>query len=220
MESYQRALNAIQQGIFNQEIEPISIPGPKSSSTTPIIVNQDEEPKRFDAQKMQSLSPAFTKDKGGTVTAANSSSLSDGAAVMMLMSEKRAYELDLKPLARIKSFGDAAQEPMNFPTSPSFAISVALKQAKMDLRDIQCHEINEAFAVVVLANMKLLGLQDTSRVNMLGGAIALGHPLGMSGARIIGTLYSALKHSDATVGCASICNGGGGASAIIIERLN
>jgi len=217
IESYQRANHAVKRGIFAQEIEPISIHTKKSSA---LVVDQDEEPHRFDAKKIRSLSPAFINENG-TVTAGNASSLSDGAAMMILMSEKRALELDLKPLARIISFGDAEQDPNHFPTSPTLAIKAALKKAKMNLGDVQFHEINEAFAVVILANMKLLGyLQDYSHVNILGGAIALGHPLGMSGTRVIGTLYSALKQSDATIGCASICNGGGGASAIIIERLN
>ena len=138
---------------------------------------------------------------------------------MILMTEEDAKQKGIQPLARIRGFGDAAQNPVDFTTTPSLAVPVALKQAGMDLTDVEYHEINEAFSVVALANMKLMNDLDHARVNVFGGAVALGHPIGMSGARIVGTLYDVLKNKDATIGCASICNGGGGASAIVIERL-
>ena len=138
---------------------------------------------------------------------------------MILMTEEDAKQKGIQPLARIRGFGDAAQNPVDFTTTPSLAVPVALKQAGMDLSDVEYHEINEAFSVVALANMKLMNDLDHARVNVFGGAVALGHPIGMSGARIVGTLYDVLKNKDATIGCASICNGGGGASAIVIERL-
>ena len=180
-------------------------------------VSVDEEPLSIKLDKIPTLRPAFQRD-GGTITAANASSLNDGAAALVVMSEEGAADLDLRPLARILGYGDAEREPVDFTTAPSFAVPVALKNAGMELSDVEYHEINEAFSVVALANMQLLNL-DPGKVNVFGGAVALGHPLGMSGSRIIGTLYSVLKHSDAAVGCASICNGGGGASAIIIERM-
>lgn len=153
------------------------------------------------------------------MTAANASTLNDGASAMVLMSAKRAKELGLKPLARIRGFGDAAKDPVEFTTAPSDAVPIACRNAGVQVSDIEYHEINEAFAVVALANMRLLNL-DHSRVNVHGGAVALGHPIGSSGARIIGTLYHVLKDRNATLGCASICNGGGAASAVVIERLN
>ena len=138
---------------------------------------------------------------------------------MILMTEEDAKQKGIHPLARIRGFGDAEQNPVDFTTTPSLAVPVALKHAGMDLFDVEYHEINEAFSVVALANMKLMNDLDHARVNVFGGAVALGHPIGMSGARIVGTLYDVLKNKDATIGCASICNGGGGASAIVIERL-
>jgi acetyl-CoA C-acetyltransferase len=165
------------------------------------------------------LKPAFDRSGSGTVTAANASPLNDGAAAMVLMTEEDAVSRGILPLARILGYGDAEQDPVDFTTSPSLAVPVAIENAGLQKNDIEYHEINEAFSVVAIANMKLMNLSH-DRVNVLGGAVALGHPIGMSGARIIGTLYDVLKAKDATIGCASICNGGGGASAIVIERLN
>lgn len=183
------------------------------------VVDQDEEPNSVKLDKLPSLKPAFDRSEKGTVTAANASSLNDGACAMVLMTEAEAEARDIKPLAKIRGFGDAEQNPVDFTTTPSMAVPVALQNANMTLSDVEYHEINEAFAVVALANMKLLNDLDPGRVNVFGGAVALGHPIGMSGARIIGTLYDVLKQKDATIGCASICNGGGGASAIVIERM-
>jgi acetyl-CoA C-acetyltransferase len=217
VESYRRAMAAIDAGVF-EEVVPVEIP-PKRRGGTCIVVEKDEEPGAgVDLEKMATLKPAFDREHG-TVTAANASSLNDGAAALVLMTEADAAARGMVPLARIRGYGDAARSPVDFTTAPSLAIPVALEHAQLQLSDVEYHEINEAFAVVALANMQLLNLQH-DRVNVFGGAVALGHPIGMSGARIIGTLYDVLKHKDATIGCASICNGGGGASAIIIERLN
>jgi acetyl-CoA C-acetyltransferase len=183
----------------------------------PLVVNQDEEPNSIKIDRISTLKPAFDQ-RNGTTTAANASSLNDGACALVLMTEKEALDRGIAPLARIIGFGDAAQDPINFTTTPSLAVPVALKNAGIELSDVDYHEINEAFSVVALANMQLLNL-DSSKVNVFGGAVSMGHPIGMSGARIIGTLYDVLKHRDGNIGCASICNGGGGASAIVIERL-
>jgi acetyl-CoA C-acetyltransferase len=213
-ESYRRAREAVAAKLFD-EIVPVNVTQRRGD---PITVDTDEEPGLVNIDRIPTLSPAFDK-QNGSVTAANSSSLNDGAAAMVLMTEEDAKSQGIQPLARILGYGDAEQEPVDFTTSPSLAVPVALKHAGLTASDVEYHEINEAFAVVALANMRLLNL-DPSRVNVFGGAVALGHPIGMSGARIIGTLYNALKHNDASIGCASICNGGGGASAILIERLN
>ena len=212
-QSYQRALQALDNGVFS-EVVPVSIPQRRGD---PIIIASDEEPKNLKLDKLPSLQPAFDR-KNGTVTAANASSLNDGACAMVLMTEQDALDRGIQPLARIVSFGDAAQNPVDFTTAPSLAVPVALQKAGMTLQDVEYHEINEAFAVVALANMRLMNL-DPSKVNIFGGAVALGHPIGMSGARIIGTLIDVLQQKDATIGCASICNGGGGASALVIERM-
>ena len=214
VESYRRAMEAIEYGYFKNEIVPVDIPQRKGDS---LVVDQDEEPPALKLDKVASLRPAFQR-KNGTVTAANASSLNDGAAAMVIMSEEGAQKLGLQPIAKILGYGDAEQDPIDFTTAPSLAVPVALRNAGMKIEDIEYHEINEAFSVVAIANMKLLNL-DQAKVNVFGGAVALGHPIGCSGARIIGTLYSVLKQSDATIGCASICNGGGGASAVIIERM-
>ena len=214
MNSYHRARKAIEEGKFAHEIVPVHIPQRKGPAK---VIDTDEEPIDVDFAKVPTLRPAFQKD-GGTVTAANASSLNDGAAAMVIMSHQRAADLGIEPLARIRGYGDAAQLPENFTTTPSLAVPVALANAGMQLTDVEYHEINEAFAVVALANMRLMNL-DPDKVNVYGGAVALGHPIGMSGARIIGTLYHVLKDKDVAIGCASICNGGGGASALIIERL-
>ena len=215
IESYRRAQQALKDGVF-EEIVPVEIPQRRGD---PVVVDTDEEPYSVKLDKLPSLKPAFDRSDKGTVTAANASSLNDGAVAMILMTEEDAKQKGIQPLARIRGFGDAAQAPVDFTTTPSLAVPVALKHAQMELTDLEYHEINEAFAVVALANMKLMNDLDPARVNVFGGAVALGHPIGMSGARIVGTLYDVLKQKDATIGCASICNGGGGASAIIIERL-
>lgn len=193
---------------------PIEIKGKGDKST---IIFEDEEYKNIKIDKVSTLRTAFKKD--GTITAANSSKLSDGAASMVIVSGKFAKDHNLKPIFKIRGFNDAAKDPVEFTTAPAIAVPRALKHAGLSLKDIEYHEINEAFSVVPLVNAQLLGL-DITKVNVFGGAVALGHPIGCSGTRIIGTLYNVLKKNDATLGCASICNGGGGASAIIIERLS
>jgi len=213
IESYRRANAALVDGIF-EEVIPVEIP---QRIGDPLIVIEDEEPGSIKIDKIGSLKPAFDRING-TITAANASSLNDGACALVLMTEQAALEKGIKPIARVRGFGDAAQAPSDFTTAPSLAVPIALQNAGVEASDVDYHEINEAFSVVALANMRLLNL-DPSRVNVFGGAVALGHPIGMSGARIIGTLYNALKHKDGSIGCASICNGGGGASAIVIERL-
>ena len=216
LESYRRAQQALATGVFQEEITAVTVPQRRGDGD-PIVVDTDEEPSAVNMAKLPTLRPAF-KRTDGTVTAANASSLNDGAAAMVIMGEDAAKALGLQPLARILGYGDAEQAPVDFTTSPSLAVPVAARNAGVELSDIDYHEINEAFSVVALANMQLLDL-DPARVNVFGGAVSLGHPIGMSGARIIGTLYNVLKHKGGTIGCASICNGGGGASAIIIERL-
>eukprot|EP01038_Epipyxis_sp_PR26KG_P004158 gene4158-5922_t len=215
IESYKRAENAWESGYFSSEVESVTVEGRKGSK--PTVVSVDEELGNVKYDKIPSLKPAFQKD--GTVTAANASKLNDGAAAMVMVSGKLCKELGLTALFRIRGYGDAARDPVEFTIAPADAIPRALAHAGINATDVQYHEINEAFAVVALANMKVLNL-DPTRVNAFGGAVALGHPIGCSGARIIGTLYNVLKVKDATIGCASICNGGGGASAIVIERLS
>lgn len=210
--SYELAALAWAEGKFASEVVPVEVAGRKGS----VVVDRDEEFSRVKFEKIPSLRPAFKAD--GTVTAANASSLNDGASALILMSRRRAEELAITPLARIRGFGDAAQAPEDFTTAPSKAVPIALRRAGVEASDIDFHEINEAFAVVVLANMRILDL-DPATVNTLGGAVALGHPIGNSGSRIITTLLNVLQQNDASLGCASICNGGGGASAIVIERL-
>ena len=217
IESYKRAQQAVASGVF-EEVIPVEIPQRRGGGDPIVVFDKDEEPSNINMDKLPSLKPAFDR-KNGTVTAANASSLNDGAAALVLMTEQDALDRGMKPLARIRGYGDAEQDPVDFTTTPSLAVPVALKHAGVEASDVEYHEINEAFSVVAIANMKLLEL-DPSKVNVFGGAVALGHPIGMSGARIIGTLYDVLKAKDATIGCASICNGGGGASAIVIERLN
>mmetsp|Transcript_19466 Transcript_19466/g.47014 ORF Transcript_19466/g.47014 Transcript_19466/m.47014 type:complete len:420 (+) Transcript_19466:141-1400(+) len=214
IESYKRAQAAIAAGVF-EEVVPVEIPQRRGD---PIQIVEDEEPSSVNLEKLPSLHPAFDRSDEGTVTAANASSLNDGACAMVLMKEQDAIDRGIEPLARILGVGDAEQAPVDFTTTPSLAVPVALQDAGLELNDVDFHEINEAFSVVALANMQLLNL-DPAKVNVFGGAVSLGHPIGMSGARIVGTLYNALKKKDGTIGCASICNGGGGASAIIIERL-
>lgn len=212
IQSYQRSSKAWESGKFNNEIIPVSVPQRKGD---PIIVSKDEEFTNVNLDKIPSLNPVFTKE--GTVTAANASTINDGAAAVVLMSEEKAIALGLKPLAYIKSYADAAQEPKWFTTSPALAIPLALKKANLSIEDIDYFEFNEAFAVVGLANAKILKL-DNDKVNVNGGAVSLGHPLGCSGVRIIVTLLNVLEQNNAKIGAAAICNGGGGASAIIIEK--
>lgn len=212
--SYERAQKAMKDGKFAQDIVPVVIEQQKQQQQ--LVIDTDEEPFSVDYAKISKLRPAFTSS--GTVTPANASSLNDGAAAMVVMSSMTAAKFGVRPLARIIGYGDAAQLPEDFTTTPTLAVQEALRKTKLQLQDIEYHEINEAFSVVALANIHLMNL-DISRVNVFGGAVALGHPIGMSGARIIGNLIQILIDKDATIGCASICNGGGGASAIILERL-
>ena len=213
IQSYERSANAWNSGKFDNEIVPVAVPQRKGD---PIIVAKDEEFTNVKIDKIPSLNPVFTKD--GTVTAANASTINDGAAAVILMSEEKAIALGLKPLAYIKGYADAAQEPKWFTTSPAKALPKALEKAGIAISDVDYFEFNEAFAVVGLANSKILGLGN-SNVNVNGGAVSLGHPLGCSGVRIIVTLINVLEQNNGTIGAAAICNGGGGASAIVIERI-
>jgi len=213
IQSYERSTKAWNAGKFNNEIVPVEIPQRRGE---PIIFSQDEEYTNVKLDKIPTLNAVFTKD--GTVTAANASTINDGAAALVLMSEEKAKAMGLKPLAYIKSYADAAQEPKWFTTSPAKALPKALDKAGLTVADVDYFEFNEAFAVVGLANAKILGL-DNDKVNVNGGAVSLGHPLGCSGARIIVTLINVLEQNNAKVGAAAICNGGGGASAIVIERI-
>ncbi|NJM80007.1 MAG: acetyl-CoA C-acyltransferase [Flavobacterium sp.] len=212
IESYKRSAKAWESGKFDSEIIPVEVPQRRGDA---IIVSKDEEYTNVKLDKIPTLSPAFTKD--GTVTAANASTINDGAAALILMSEEKAQNLGLKPLAYIKSYADAAHEPKWFTTAPAKALPKALEKAGLKTSNIDFFEFNEAFAVVGLANAKILDI-DTAKVNVNGGAVSLGHPLGCSGARIIVTLLNVLEQNNANLGAAAICNGGGGASAIVIER--
>jgi acetyl-CoA C-acetyltransferase len=212
--SYKRSAAAWTAGKFKDEIIPVEITGKKGDVT---LFGEDEEYKNVNFEKIPGLKPVFTKE--GTVTAANASTINDGAAAVILMSKEKAQELGVKPIARILGFADAAQDPMWFTTTPSIAIPKALKAAGVDAKNVGYYEINEAFSAVAIANNMKLGL-DPGKVNVNGGAVALGHPLGASGARITITLANVLKQNNASIGVAGICNGGGGASAIVIERLN
>lgn len=211
--SYQRVASAWKEGKFRDEVIPVEIRDRKGNVT---VFAEDEEYKNVNFDKIPGLRPAFTKD--GTVTAANASTLNDGASALVLMSKEKAQELGLTPIAKILGFADAAQDPMWFTTTPSLAIPKAMKLAGVDKKDVGYYEINEAFSAVAIANNIKLGL-DPDKVNRNGGAVALGHPLGASGARIISTLINVLGQNNATVGVAGICNGGGGASAMVIEKL-
>jgi acetyl-CoA C-acetyltransferase len=212
VQSYKRSAAAWDAGKFNNEVVSVEVPQRRGDA---IIVNKDEEYNNVILDKIPSLRPAFTKD--GTVTAANASTINDGAAALVLMSKEKAESLGLKILATIKGFADAAHEPEWFTTAPAKALPKALDKAGISINDVDYFEFNEAFSVVGLANMKLLGLND-SNVNVNGGAVSLGHPLGCSGARIIVTLINVLEQNNGKIGAAAICNGGGGASAIVIER--
>jgi acetyl-CoA C-acetyltransferase len=213
IQSYERSAAAWNAGKFDNEVVPVAVPQRKGD---PIMVTKDEEYSNVKLDKIPTLSAVFTK--GGTVTAANASTINDGAAAVILMSEEKAIELGLKPLAFIKGYADAEQEPKWFTTTPAKAVPKALAKAGITLDDVDFFEFNEAFSVVGLANSKILGL-DGSKVNVNGGAVSLGHPLGCSGVRIIVTLLNVLEQNDAKIGTAAICNGGGGASAIVVERI-
>ncbi|AUS06198.1 acetyl-CoA C-acyltransferase [Pseudotamlana carrageenivorans] len=212
LQSYKRSTEAWETGKFDNEVVPVEVPQRRGE---PIIVSKDEEFSNVNFEKIPQLRPAFTKD--GTVTAANASTINDGAGAVILMSKTKADALGLKPLATIKGYADAAQEPERFTTAPAKALPKALDKAGISLEDVDFFEFNEAFSVVGLANIKLLGLSDKN-VNVNGGAVSLGHPLGCSGVRIIITLLNILEQNNAKIGAAAICNGGGGASAIVIER--
>ncbi|WP_292945887.1 acetyl-CoA C-acyltransferase [Olleya sp. UBA1516] len=212
IQSYNRSSAAWEAGKFDNEVVPVEVPQRRGE---PIIVSKDEEFTNVKMDKIPGLRPAFSKD--GTVTAANASTINDGAGAVVLMSAEKAEELGLTPLATILSYADAAQEPKWFTTAPAKALPLAINKAGIDLKDVDYFEFNEAFAVVGLANMKILGLND-SNVNVNGGAVSLGHPLGCSGVRILITLLNVLEQNDAKIGAAAICNGGGGASAMVIQR--
>jgi acetyl-CoA C-acetyltransferase len=211
-QSYERSAAAAKAGKKKDEIVPVTI----SVRGKEVVVEDDEEYTKADFTKFASLKPAFGKE--GTVTAANASTLNDGAAAVLLMSREKAEQLGVKPLARIRGFADAEQAPEWFTTSPALAIPKALKHAGLEAKDVDFYEINEAFSVVSLANNQLLSLEGT-KVNPYGGAVSLGHPLGASGARIITTLVNVLHNEGGTIGVAGICNGGGGASSVVVERL-
>ena len=213
IQSYERSAKAWEAGKFDNEIIPVAVPQRKGE---PVIVSKDEEYTNVKLDRVSSLNPAFTKD--GTVTAANASTINDGAAALVIMSEEKAIALGLSPLAYILSYADAAQEPKWFTTSPALALPKALKKANLKIEDVDYFEFNEAFSVVGLANAKLLNI-DLKKLNVNGGAVSLGHPLGCSGARIIVTLLNVLEQNNGKIGAAAICNGGGGASAILIERV-
>lgn len=215
--SYKKAQAAQKSGWFGEEIAPIEVP--QGRGKPPVTVKDDEEPGNFNESKTKSLKPVFmSADKGGSVTAANASPLSDGAAALVLVSEAALKEYNLTPMAKIVGWGDAAHAPNKFTTAPALAIPKALSHAGLKSEDVDYYEINEAFSVVALANMKLLGINE-DKVNVHGGAVALGHPLGGSGARIVTTLLGVLREKKGKIGCAGICNGGGGASAIVVEML-
>ena len=212
IQSYERSKAAWDSGKFSEEVIPVNVPQRRGGD---LIIDTDQEYTNVKMEKIPALRPAFTKD--GTVTAANASTINDGAAALVLMSRSKAQELGLKSLATIKSYADAAQEPKWFTTAPAKALPKALAKANIELDDVDYFEFNEAFSVVGLANMKILGLSD-EKVNVNGGAVSLGHPLGCSGARILVTLINVLQQNNAKIGAAAICNGGGGASAMVLER--
>ncbi|QTD38477.1 acetyl-CoA C-acyltransferase [Polaribacter batillariae] len=213
IQSYQRSSNAWSEGKYADEVIPVEVPQRRGE---PIVFSEDEEYKNVKMEKIPALRAAFTKE--GTVTAANASTINDGGAALVLMSAEKAKELNITPLAKIKSYADAAHEPKWFTTAPAKALPKALAKANLSIDDVDYFELNEAFSVVGLANMKILGITD-DKVNVNGGAVSLGHPLGVSGARIVIALTSILKQNNAKIGAAAICNGGGGASALIIERI-
>lgn len=211
--SYKRAAAATEAGDF-KEIISVEVPQRKGD---PMVVKEDEEFRKANFDKFLKLRPAFSKE--GTVTAANASTLNDGASALVIMSAEKAQDMGLKPLAKIRGFADAAHDPLWFTTAPSLAMPVAMKRAGVSAADVDFYEVNEAFSAVAIANAKNLEL-DMSKLNVFGGAVALGHPLGNSGSRIIATLHSVLTKHNGSIGVAGICNGGGGASAMVIERMN
>ncbi|WP_288371432.1 acetyl-CoA C-acyltransferase [uncultured Algoriphagus sp.] len=213
IQSYQRAADAWAKGYFKDEVVPVEMKGRKGET---ILIDEDEEYKNVMFEKIPSLRPVF--DKEGTVTAANASTMNDGASALVLVSKEKADELGLKPLAKIRGFADAATDPLWFTTAPALAIPKAIQHAGISAEEVDFYEINEAFSAVALANQKELKL-DPAKLNVYGGAVSLGHPLGASGARIISTLNSVLHQQSGSIGVAGICNGGGGASAMVIEKL-
>ena len=214
IQSYNRSAKAWSEGKYADEIVPVEIPQRRGE---PVIFSEDEEYKNVKMEKIPALRAAFSKD--GTVTAANASTINDGGAALVLMSAEKAKELKITPLAKVRSYADAAHEPKWFTTAPAKALPKALAKANLSIKDVDFFELNEAFSIVGLANMKLLNITD-NKVNVNGGAVSLGHPLGVSGARIVIALTSILKQNNAKLGAAAICNGGGGASAMIIERIS
>lgn len=214
LESYRRSAEAWESGKFAEEVIPVSIPQRKGD---PITVKRDEDVFKVNPAKVPALRPVFEKE--GTITAANASSINDGAAALVLMSAEKAAALGLKPLAKITGYADAAQEPKWFTTAPAKALPKALAKANVDINSVDAFELNEAFSVVGLANIQLLGI-DAAKTNVNGGAVSIGHPLGASGARIIVTLINVLKQNGGKIGAAGICNGGGGASAMVIENID
>ena len=213
IESYKRSAKSWQEKRFNDEIVNVEVPQRKGDH---LIINEDEEYKKVILEKIPNLRPVFEKE--GTITAANASTINDGASALILMSKEKANELNVKPLAKIISYADSAHEPEWFTTAPSSAVEKAIKKANIKKSDIDYYELNEAFSVVGLANMKLLEIEN-KKVNVNGGAVSLGHPLGSSGSRIVVTLINVLKQNNGSIGVAGICNGGGGASAIVIELM-
>ena len=211
--SYKKSAAATESGAFKDEIIPVAVPQRRGE---PVMVSEDEEYKKVKFEKIPNLRPVFTKD--GTVTAANASTINDGASALILASKKMVDKLGLKPVAKILAFADAAQEPEWFTTAPTLAAPIALKRAGLTLDDVDYFEVNEAFSVVTLAFNKKLGI-DNNKVNVHGGAVSLGHPLGASGARIVTTLNGVLQKKGGEIGLAAICNGGGGASAMVIQRM-
>ncbi len=214
VESYKRSQAAWDAGKFSEEIIPVEIPSKKGAA---VVVDRDEEPWNVKFDKIAGLRPAFTKE--GTVTAANASTMNDGAAALVLMSKAKAEELGLTPIAKILSYADAEQEPELFTTTPSIAVPKAVEKAHLKMSDIDFVELNEAFSVVGIVNTRNMDL-NASKVNVNGGAVSIGHPLGCSGARIVVTLINVLKQNGGKLGAAGICNGGGGASAMVIEKIN
>ena len=213
IESYNRSTKSWNEGNFNNEIVSVNVPQRRGND---LIISEDEEYKNVKLDKIPQLRAVFDKD--GTITAANASTLNDGASALVLMSADKAKELGITPIARVVSYADASQKPEWFTTAPAKAVPLALSKAGLNISDVDYFELNEAFSVVGIANMKILGL-DPSKVNINGGAVSLGHPLGSSGSRIVVTLINVLEQNKAKIGVAGICNGGGGASAIVIEKL-
>lgn len=216
IDSYKKAQAALEAGKFDNEISPVTIKGFRGKPDT--VVSNDQEIKNFNEAKLKSARTVFQKENG-TVTAPNASKLNDGGAAVILVSESKLKELGLKPLAKISGWGEAATKPVDFTIAPSLAVPKALKHAKINVSDVDFFELNEAFSVVGLANTKLIDI-DSKKVNVYGGAVAMGHPLGCSGARVIVTLLNVLTQEGGKYGCAGICNGGGGASALVIEKVD